>query len=273
MAEHSEDRRPRPARSVPADVAPGRYVYCVAAGHPEACPEAIGLKGRRIYAVGCRDICALVHDCPAEPYQSEDPEVVAAWVLAHHRVVEAAWRRWGVVLPLAFNTIIRAGEPDAVRHLRTWLHAEYGSLRARLTALAGKAEYDLQLFWDPALIAKQVAAASAEIGRLESENRARPRGLAYMYRQQLALVLRRELQARAAAHFREVYARVSRCAERVHLGSTRTGEGERPLLMHLSCLVASERYAELEAELDEVAQTCGLAVRLTGPLPPYSFCS
>lgn len=257
-----------------SEVAPlaGRYVYCVALGGDAVSLSESGIAGREVYAVAYRDICAIVHDCLAVPYESADPAVVGEWIVAHHQVVDAAWRRWRSVLPMTFNSIVGATHGDAAASLLTWLEAEYASLRERLEALVGKAEYGVQVFWDAAVAAQQVATTSPEIANLKAEIDGQPRGLAYMYRQRLEGLLKSEVEARAAAAFEDVYGRIAASAAGVRVEKTKRVDGDRQMLANLSCLVAAGRVAELEATLDALGRVEGLSVRLAGPLPPYSFC-
>jgi len=250
----------------------GRYVYCIAPGDEEVSLGEIGIEGRRVYTVIQKDICALVHDCPPQPYQSGNAELAAAWVLAHHRVVETAWKRWGTVLPLAFNTIVRAEQSSAEENLKVWLETERETFKGKLEALAGKAEYGLQLFWDVAFFARQLSETSPEIRELEEEAKSKPRGLAYMYRQKLENLLKREVEVKAQELFEDLYGRLSRCVNNIHIEKTKEGEEGRPMLANLSCLVSRERHPEFLAELDRMAASEGLSLRLTGPFPPYSFC-
>ncbi|MBI2871842.1 MAG: GvpL/GvpF family gas vesicle protein [Chloroflexi bacterium] len=256
----------------PASEQAGCYVYCVAPAIEATGLGPTGIEGREVRAVAHNGLCALVHHCPAQPYQSDDAEVTASWVLAHHRVVETAWRRCGTVLPITFNTIIRAEEGSAEESLRAWLNRECPRLEERLRSLAGKAEYGVQLFWNIAVIGKKVAQGSPQLRALEEEIRSKSRGLAYMYRQRLERLLRSEMEARAEEESRDLYARLDRCVESIHIERAKRDQNERQMLMDLSCLVSAERYPELEAELKKVGQREGLYVRLTGPLPPYSFC-
>ena len=249
-----------------------RYLYCIAQAGEAVSLGAVGIEGREVYTVVLKDLCALVHDGPARPYQSEAPEVAAAWVLAHHQVVEVAWKRWGAVLPLTFNTIIQGERGNAPEALATWLETEYAALKQRLQALAGKAEYGVQVFWEAALISKQAAGASPEIRQLQQDIASKPRGLAYMYRQQLERLLKKELETRAADEFQYLYGRLSRCADKTRVEKTKRSEAGRQMLMNLSCLVSPEQCPGLTAELDQVSNREGYAVRLVGPLPPYSFC-
>lgn len=260
--------RPGPAEPQPA----GRYVYCLAPGEATADLGPIGIGGCAVYSFVHRGLCSVVHACPPQPYQSEDADVLAAWALAHHRVVEAAWKRWGVVLPLTFNTIIAPHETGAEAALAGWLEREHDPLTRKLDALAGKAEYVFQVFWDCALLSEEVAQATPAIGQLNAELGSLPRGRAYMYRQNLERLLRRELEARTAEQFRAVYQRLSLCAEGIKVEKPGHGAEGPPMLMNLSCLVSTERLPDLQAEVQRISGTPGYLARLAGPLPPYSFC-
>ena len=247
-------------------------MYCVAPGGEEMTLGEIGIEGHAVYTVAHEGTCALVHDCPAQPYQSEDGSIAVAWVLTHHQVVEAAWKRWGTVLPLTFNTIIRVeGGNSAQRNLAAWLEMEYSSLKGKLEAVRGKAEYVVQVFWDLALISRRTAESSPEIRRLEEEIGSKPRGLAYMYRQKLEAMLKKQVEARAEEECGGLLSRLSRCTENIHVEKAGKGEGGRQILVNLSCLVPGGRLTELEAEMDRITSIEGFSVRLVGPLPPYSF--
>ena len=272
MAQQNEAQRQSHAPPANVSQQAARYIYCIVRGGEEVSLGAIGSGGREVYTVVYNGLCALVHDCPAQPYQSSDAEVAAAWALAHHRVVEAAWKRWGTVVPVTFNTIIAAGEKSGEENLLAWIETEYQSLKGRLEALAGKAEYGVQVFWDAALVGRRVAQASPQIRKLEEEIGSRPRGVAYMYRQKLEAMLKKEMEARAAEESKELYYTLSRCVDNIRVEKVKKGEEGRPMLMNLSCLVSTERYPELEAAVDRISSREGYFVRLAGSLPPYSFC-
>jgi hypothetical protein len=232
----------------------------------------VGIEGRNVYSVVHEGLCLLVHDCLAEPYLSRDAQVVDSWVLAHHGVVEAGWKRWGSVLPMAFNTIVQEDERSVRQNLVRWVDAEQESLRARLKALAGRAEYGVQVFWDRKQVIRRVGEDSAEIANLEEAIRSKPPGVAYMYRQRVEDLLRREIERRAAAEFGVLFERLHRCVDEVRVERPKEGENGRQMLVNLSCLVSPKRQPELEAELADIMATDGYFVRLAGPMPPYSFC-
>ena len=244
------------------------YLYCVADSGERVSLGKIGVDGSEVYTVPYSGLCAVVHDCQPHPFQPSNEEMVRAWVMAHQKVVETAWERWGTVLPTGFGTIVRV---DAQEGMRRWLEEECESLRQKIAKVQGKAEYGVQVFWDPQAIAEEVAATSPEIRELEEEIRSKPRGAAYMYRQRLERLLKERMEARADLRFREWCGRIREHVDDVRIERVKRATPPAQMLMNLSCLVDGGRYAELRRELEEIDATDGLSVRLTGPWPPYSF--
>ncbi len=273
MEHPREETRESIAHIEPSPGQDGLYVYSIALSGEAGTMGAIGIEGCEVHGVAGEDLCAAVHCCPAEPYQSKHAEVVASWVMTHHRVVDAAWTRWGTVLPLAFNTIIK-GEPgrDARACLLAWLEAEHEALKAKLKALAGKAEYGVQVFWDPQGVASQVAQSDAEVRGLEEEIKAKSPGVAYMYRQRLEALLKEKTEALATAECTALYGRIARIVGEVRVQKPKGDSGELQMLVNICCLVAHTQLPRLEAELDRVSGMEGFSARLVGPMPPYSFC-
>jgi len=252
----------------------GRYLYCVADSGEKVSLGPIGINGQEVYAVPYEDVCAVVHDCPAEPYQSTDAEVIKGWVIAHQRVVDKAWEKWGTVLPLGFDTIIREqGGSGPQQNVENWLAADYQTIKRKLEAVRGKAEYGVQVFWEPQVIARSIAQMSREISSLEEEIKSKPRGLAYMYRQKLENAVKREMEAKADQCFRDFYSRIKKHVCDLKLEKTKRADDDRQMIMNLSCLVDGDKSTHLGEELEGIGQMEGFSVRFTGPWPPYSFVS
>jgi len=250
----------------------GRYLYCIADAGQRMSLGEIGIEGNEVYTIPYKDICAVVHNCPAQPYQSEDQEVVQAWVMAHQKVVDAAWEKWGTVLPLSFDTIIK-GESggDSERNVQDWLKQEYEGLKSKIEKVRGKAEYGVQVFWDAKLVAQNLTKTSSEIRELDEEIRTKPRGLAYMYRQKLENLIKREMETKADECFKDFYSRIRKHANDIRVEKTKKAEQGLQMIVNLSCLVYRDRYRELGEELDRINRMEGFSVRFTGPWPPYSF--
>ncbi|MFQ5911141.1 MAG: gas vesicle protein GvpL [Thermoplasmata archaeon] len=273
--QHTDDIRLIPPREGEAATkVEGRYLYCVADSGEKASLGPIGIDGQEVYTIPYKDICVVVHDCPAEPYQSTDAEVVKGWVMAHQRVVDKAWEKWGTVLPLGFDTIVRGqggGDPQA--NVESWLAADYRSLKRKMEAVRGKAEYGVQVFWDPQVIAREVTEMNPEISRLEEEMRSKPRGLAYMYKQKLENILKREMETKANRCFNDFYYRIKKHICDLRVEKTKRTDDDRQMIMNLSCLAYRDRSTDLGEELEGIDRMDGFSVRFTGPWPPYSFVS
>jgi len=250
----------------------GRYVYCVADAGEGVSLGKIGIEGGDVYTIPCKDICAVVHNCPPQPYQSDNQEVVKGWVMTHQGVVDAAWERWGVVLPLSFDTIIREeAAKSAERNVKDWLKQEYEELKRRIDKVKGKAEYGVQVFWEPEVIVRSLTWISPEIRRLDEEIKSKPKGLGYMYRQKLENLIKHQMEAAADECFKNFYSQIRKYTDNVRVGKTRKAEPDLQMIMNLSCLVYRDRYAELGEELGKINRMRGFVVRFTGPWPPYSF--
>lgn len=261
-----------PATGVPGNARHGRYVYCVAAARAAAGLGPIGITGSQVRALACDDIAALVHDCPAEPYQSADRAIVQEWVLAHQRVVDAAWDKFGTVLPFTFDTIVQ-GETGAEADgaVVRWLLEEHDVLKRRLDQLEGRAEYGVQVLWETAIILDELSRADPAVVQLTAELQTKQAGTAYLYRQRLDSLLRQGTLERARACYTELYERIRPYVDDVRVGKTRKAEAGCQMIMNLSCLVHRDNYGRLGRELDGISHQPGFSVRFTGPWPPYSF--
>lgn len=250
----------------------GRYVYCVAAGGGATCLGPIGIAGGEVYSLACYDISAVVHKCPAEPYQSGDQAIVKEWVLSHQRVVDAAWERFGTVLPFTFDTIVQGQtEEEADGAVVQWLRQEHAVLKQKLDRVEKRAEYGVQVLWETALILDELSRTDAAVIQLTDEMQTKQGGTAYLHRQRLDSLLRQGTLERARACYIELYERIRPYVDDVRVGKTRKAEAGSQMIVNLSCLVHRDNYARLGEELDAISRRPGFSVRFTGPWPPYSF--
>jgi hypothetical protein len=245
------------------------YLYCVADASERTSLGRSGLEGAEVYTIPSHDLCAVVHRCPAMPYRSNDPQVVTGWVLAHQKVVEVAWLRWGTILPSTFDTIFR-GRDDASpeQTIAEWLAAEYASLRGRLARVRGKAEYGVQVFWDPQSFSDGLAQRSHDPA---AAMEAKSRGTAYLHRERVRMLLRRQLETEADRRSRDFQRIIRGHVDDLRVeGVKKDGAGPQ-MLVNLSCLATPEQAESLGQELERTGKETGVFIRFTGPWPPYSF--
>ena len=251
----------------------GRYLYCIVEGGERVDFGGIGIEGKEVYTIPYKDLSAVVHNCPPEPYQSENEEIVKSWVISHQKIVDAVLRRFGTVLPIGFDTIIQGNAvADPEENMRNWLKEDYENLKAKMEKVRGRAEYGVQVFWDAKMMAKKITGKSVEIKKLNKEIKSKPKGLAYMYRQKLGDLLKKEMERQADRYFKEFYERIKPCVEDLRVEKTRKTEDEnKRMFMNLSCLISEEGSKRLGEELEKIEALDDFSVRYTGPWPPYSF--
>ena len=251
----------------------GIYIYCVVEGSKPVSLGKVGIEGNEVYTISYKDLFALVHNCPPEPYQSQDQEIVKNWVVTHQKVVDTAWEKFGTVLPMGFDTIIRCNEVcEPEKNMRDWLREDYKNLKTKIEKIRGRAEYGVQIFWDSKVMTQKITKENIEIKKLEKEVKSKPRGLAYMYRQKLEGLLKKEVEKQADRYIRELYDRIKPYVDDLCVDKTKKANDEKKyMLMNLSCLLSKDGSKRLGDELEKVDALEDFSVRYTGPWPPYSF--
>lgn len=264
----------------------GRYVYCVVDTGEITSLGKIGIEYEEVYTISCEDLSAVVQNCPLALYASKadkgdegdkggrDEETVKGWVMDHQRVIDVAKERLGTVLPLGFGTIITGGaDAGSEENVRKWLKEDYDTLKRKLEKVRGKEEFGVQVFWNPKAIIQESGAIKEKVIRtiLDAEMRSKSRGIAYMYKQKLEMMLKREMEVKADECFKDFYNRIKKHADDLRVEKTKEAGEEGQMLMNLSCLVSRDKYSGLGEELEKINSMDGFSVRFTGPWPPYSF--
>ena len=250
----------------------GLYLYCVAEGSQEIDLGNIGLEDNKVYTIPCKDLLAVVHDCPAVAYDSKNKDIVKKWIMAHQKVVEHIWGKFYTILPLSFDNIIRGEENISPKeNVIRWLESDYEKLKEKIDKVRGKAEYGVQIFWDPKIIADKIIQDVPEIKKIDDEMRTKSTGMAYLYEEKLKSLIKKEMERRADNYFKEFYGQIRPKVDNIKIDKTKKTNNELQMIMNLSCLIVKERVNALGEVLDNIQSKDGFSVRFTGPWPPYSF--
>jgi hypothetical protein len=248
------------------------YLYCVTPGSSDEPLEIKGIGGGDVLAVASNGVCAIVQECDKVFLSSEDPKLVSSWILSHQAVVDLAWERYETVVPFSFDTIVIAKDGRSAReNLLDWLEKENASLKAKVERFRGKAEYGVQISWDPTVIAPRVTRNDAEVQKLKEEVRSKSSGTAYLPGQKLEKLLGQRMEQAADVYFKEFFQKIRGQVEEIQVGKVKKDEPPRQMLANLSCLLPKEDVPKLGRELDGIGKIEGFFVRFTGPWPPYSF--
>lgn len=253
----------------------GRYIYGVAASRKAVSLGPIGIGGNEVYSIPYRGFCAIVHDCPAEPYQSSNEETVKEWVRTHQGVLDEAQKELGTIIPMGFDTILQSKDdavsPDQV--VKDWLKEDSERLQSVMEKIEGRDEYGVQIFYAPRVIAKQISEENQEIRKIRDEMASKSPGAAYLYKQKVERAVKAEIERLADGWFRDFYGRVKRHCDDTVVEKTKKADRSKVMLLNLSCLVAREKVDYLGKELEKINDIEGFSVHFSGPWPPYSFVS
>lgn len=251
----------------------GRYVYGIASGKETVRLGQIGIEGNEVYTIPYRDLCAIVHSCPPEPYQSNDDEIVKSWAKAHQNVLDKAKEKFGTVIPLGFDVILQPKDdtisPNQV--VKDWLREDYERLCTVMEKIRDKEEYGIQISYDPKAMTELIAEQSEEVRRIKEEMATKSPGMAYMYKQKLEKAVKAEMERLADEWFKDFYSRIKQYSDDIEVGKVKKAEKDKVMLLNLSCLVAKDKADSLGEELEKINNMEGFSVRFTGPWPPYSF--
>jgi len=248
----------------------GRYIYCVAPIIDLENKGLRGIGGSHIYQIAFQDIGAIVHDCPVVPYQGED-EVVKAWLLEHHSVIDAVWEFTGTVLPMTFDVIIKGGETcGASDNVIRWLKDNYVTFKSKLESFQQKVELRIQVIWDRAPVLKRVACEDPEVKQLQAEMDGKPQGMAFFYKRKIEKRIKTVVDELADSIYQNYLNRIQALVSESRIEKPKRLE-QKEMLLNLSVLAAKERIGDIGNILGELQGQQGIDVYFTGPWPPYSF--
>lgn len=248
------------------------YVYGIGDSREQGSFGEIGLDKAEVYTIPYRDMCIAVHKCLPEPYQSDDNEVVKNWLFTQQEVLDAIWERFEVVLPMGFDMIIEGRSGRSSREeLKVWIDENYGDFHQKIIKLKNKREYGVQVMIDTENLSTKLLETNEELIRKKKEIDAMPQGIAYMEREQLKDLIKEKIEETADLYFKEFYSMVKECTEDIVIGKTKKVEGNKQMIMNLSCLVNKDKVVRLGEELEEMEHKDGVSVRFSGPWAPFSF--
>ena len=233
----------------------------------------IGIESGEVYTIPYKDICTIVHNCPTEPYKSDDDETVRDWVRTHQKVLDKANEQLGTIIPLGFDTILQPKDDvtDPGQVVRAWLKENYDRLKATIDRVKDRDEYGIQISYEPKIMSELIAKQSEEVRKIKEEMSSKSPGLAYMYKQKLEKAAGSEMERLADEYFKDFYRGIKQYAEESIVEKNKKLDKDKVMLMNLSCLVAKEKVEGLGNELERINNMEGFSVHFSGPWPPYSF--
>ena len=233
------------------------YVYAVtSADHPLRLggTKGVGDPAGELRALTAGRLSAVVSDAPPglRPKRRD--------LLAHQTVLEQLMSD-GAILPMRFGLV---GRDDS--DVLASLDRNATDYATRLHGIEGALEYHLKVTRDEDDLLTEIIDDVPEARRLNELTRDDPDA----YREKVALgeILAREVQVRNELTGQDILVRLAP-ATKCHV----LGEPSPAHLLSVSFLVSREKAAEFTESVHREAASRGdaFALRLSGPLPPYSF--
>jgi hypothetical protein len=249
----------------------GRYLYSIINAGAEESLGNVGIDDCHVYSIPYRDIAAIVHSCPARPYETKNDEKAKEWIIAHGYVIDLATHNFGTVLPFSFDVIVR-GDDNTVRE---WLKENYESLKKDLQRVQEKAEYSVQIFCDVEKLSDIILNGNEELTVLKENIENMPKGSAYLHQRKLELKIKDGISGEISKLAKEFSSKIRKHTDvmEVDTGNLKVPDEfkDKTLVVTLSCLVHDNMVDELGEVLGEINNREGFAVRFTGPWAPFSF--
>lgn len=246
------------------------YVYGIVKADGEPGMKWKGIKGNDVFLIDEAGFCALAHECEESALSSENPHEIQEMLITHNAVLEDAMAEYGGVIPLQFNTIIKAGEGSSLENLREWLRSEGESLEKKWDKVHGLKEYGLRIHYDKKKVVEEVS-ASQEFQETDSDSHAGGTGLDYLFQAKAQTKISERVQERIR-YFRQTFQDILRArAQEVIANRSRVSLGqEKELLCSFSFLAAEQELPLIKQSVEQNAAE-SFSIRFAGPFPPYSF--
>ena len=244
----------------PTTTATALYVYGIlpvadAAGWA----EVTGLEAAPVRAVDAGEFAALVSALPGDrtPGRREDIE-------AHRRVLSAAIEH-GTAIPMRFGVVM--DDEGAVRERLLERHAdEFAGL---LRNLEGRVQFTIRGFYAEDAVLRAVLADDPELERRSAALQGLPEVETREARIALGETVAKAVERRRAVDEQDLLARLSVLAADVRADPPSSDR----VALNAHLLVDRDRRGALEELVGILSASLAgyIALRLIGPLPPYSF--
>lgn len=255
------------------------YVYCVTDRAPDL-KRSSGKGEKGLYAIGHGGLFAVVNGVSAEEFgetrideRLTDAEWLQSKILDHEATVESIMVD-GAVLPFKFATVFESEE-----NVKKMLDENNITFSFIIEGFRGKEEWGVKIYVDSERLQESLIYGREEIGALDRDIAGTTPGRAYMLKKKRANLIT-VLAGRVIDEYGDhclaslsegsVLARINGI-----IGQDITARKEE-MILNAAFLVQRDGVGAFKGRLDELRAKygdAGFSFDLTGPWPPYNFCS
>ena len=237
----------------------GQYLYGIIGTSEERNFGPIGIGGREVETIACRDLSAVVSNAPMGRYVLGKENL-----LAHERVLERVMTEQ-TVLPVRFCTV--AANAEEIRQL---LDRRYRELRHLLRDMDGKVELGVKALWKHMdCVFQEIVDENEEIKRLKAEIAERPGRQTHAQRIAVGEMVQAALEAKKEREGDELLSGLKRLSVEYRLNRT---IGDK-MLLNAAFLVDRNREKEFDDQVErlDLRHRERIKFAYVGPVPPYNF--
>lgn len=240
----------------------GVYLYCISETSSKKNLGNIGLYEKPAYAIGFKDIGAIVSDAPFKEIQPNVNEINS-----HQQVVEAAREKW-TTLPVRFGTMFKS-EDGVIKYLEK----SYKDLRAKISKFENKDEYGIKVVFDKDDLTKldMKIDDNDEIKKIKEEMFTSGQGASYFLRLKMEEAKRNQVLKKVDEIATDIHKQISSC---VFEGCVLKADIAQ-IILSAAYLVDRNKKDEFDAKTQKVREKYeanGIMIHTSGPWAPYSFC-
>jgi curved DNA-binding protein CbpA len=249
----------------------GKYIYCIIGKTTTLPSEArtptnfgyIGVNNREVNLVHYKDISVVVSNTPVINFDRLDKKELTRHVATHQRVNEEVMKDYDIV-PMAFGIIA-----PGVEEVRRVLEKAYLQFKTALKNITGKAEFAVQIWWNPQKILEELANTNPEIQKLKQEISLKGAILGMPIKLKLGKLIQKEAETRRQTFVNDIHTFL----KSLSFDSTSNKLIDNEMIANFSFLIEKTRESELDKKMQELGKKYEgrLKFKYIGPMPPYSF--
>ena len=232
----------------------GKYIYSIIGETKDRRFGSAGINNREVSFVHYKDIAAVVSNTPVINFDRLDKKELMRHIATHQQVNEEVMKDYDVV-PMAFGII--APSLDEVMRI---LEKAYLQFKTAFKNITGKAEFVVQVWWNPQKILEDLA---------NTNNRQKEKETSNGVKLKLGKLIQKEAEIQREAFINDIHAFLRNLC----LDSTLNKLVADEMLVNLSLLIEKAKESELDKKMQELGKKYEgkLRFKYIGPMPPYSF--
>lgn len=245
------------------------YIYGVVRYDPNFVWQENGVAMKKVFIISEGNFSALVHNCEDKAYASENPEDIKEMILSHNKILDKAMGYFSGVIPLSFNTIIKAETNSADINLKKWLNNDQERLERIWNKVIGKREYGLRIYYEKEKLFK-AASAHKEVKKMEKDLEGKGQGLSYLLQGKAKSKMQDIFQERVNNLKQEFFDGIKGITKEIINNQSRIPlREEKNLLLSVSILIEEKDINNIKEFLEKKVEDFSFLV--AGPFVPYSF--